>query len=72
MTGFWSLGTEDQNFKAVISTFCSFFNDFGVHVPFQACDPFMHYNIFDSIMMITNDKPEGSWLTVVILNFKWG
>ena len=54
MTRFPSLVEQDQNFKAVISTFCSFFNDFGVHVPCQACDSFMHYNIFDSIMMITN------------------
>ena len=54
MTGFSCLVEQDQNFKAVISTFCSFFNDFRVHVPFQACDLFMNYNIFDSIMMITN------------------
>ena len=54
MTGFRSLGTEDQNFKAVISTFCSFFDDFGVHVPFQVCDRFMNYDISDSILMITN------------------
>ena len=54
MTGFSSLVEQDQNFKAVISTFCSFFDDFGVHVPFQACDRFMNYNIFDSILMIKN------------------
>ena len=54
MTGFWSIGTEDQNFKAVISTFFIIFDDFHVIYYSKLKYLFMNYDIFDSIMIIVN------------------